>query len=90
VSVARGADAADTPPAGLTARERDVARLIAQGLSNREVAATLVVSERTTESHLSHIFEKLGLRSRTQLAAWALEHGLARVQGSSRRGLADS
>jgi len=77
IALARGAEAADTPPSRLTPRERDAARLVAQGLSNREIADALVVTERTVESHLSHMFVKLGLRSRTQLAAWALEHGLA-------------
>ena len=71
--MARAAEARRLPPSGLTARERDVARLVAQGLSNREVADALVVTERTTESHLSHVFGKLGLRSRTQLAVWAIE-----------------
>jgi predicted ATPase len=76
VTVARTPDAADPATAGLTTRERDIARQVAQGLSNREIAGALVVSERTTESHPSHIFTKLGLRSRTQLATWAIERGL--------------
>ncbi|MBV9580211.1 MAG: AAA family ATPase [Chloroflexi bacterium] len=65
--------ASDTIGDGLTAREREVARLVASGLSNREIAEAMVISERTAESHLTHMFTKLGLRSRTQLAAWALE-----------------
>jgi DNA-binding CsgD family transcriptional regulator len=77
VLLARGGERTDTPPSGLTARERDVARLVAKGLTNREIAEALVLTERTTESHLTHIFGKLGLHSRTQLAAWALEHGLS-------------
>jgi non-specific serine/threonine protein kinase len=77
VVLARGEEPTDTPPSGLTARERDVARLVAKGRSNREIAEALVLTERTTESHLTHIFGKLGLHSRTQLAAWALEHGLS-------------
>jgi ATP/maltotriose-dependent transcriptional regulator MalT len=62
--------------AGLTTREREVAALIARGFSNREIAATLVVSERTVEAHTGHIREKLGVTSRTQVVAWAVEHGL--------------
>jgi DNA-binding CsgD family transcriptional regulator len=63
--------------AGLTTREREVAVLIARGLSNREIAAALVVSERTVEAHTGHIRDKLEVTSRTQVAAWAVEHGLA-------------
>jgi DNA-binding CsgD family transcriptional regulator len=53
----------------LSTRERDVARLVAQGLSNREVADRLVVSERTVESHLYRVFSKLGVSTRQELAA---------------------
>lgn len=61
---------------GLTEREREVAALIAQGKSNREIADQLVVSERTVESHVANILFKLGFASRTQVAAWAVEVGL--------------
>jgi non-specific serine/threonine protein kinase len=54
----------------LTRREREVARLIAQGLSNREIADALVVTERTVEGHVSNILAKLDFRSRSQIAAW--------------------
>ncbi|MEQ4207518.1 LuxR C-terminal-related transcriptional regulator [Actinopolymorpha sp. B9G3] len=54
----------------LSSRERDVAKLVADGLSNREIAAQLVIAERTAESHIDHIFTKLGFTSRTQIAAW--------------------
>jgi DNA-binding NarL/FixJ family response regulator len=60
----------------LTQREREVALLVGQGLSNREIAETLVVSVRTAETHVTHMLAKLGLRSRAQLAVWAVEHGL--------------
>jgi DNA-binding CsgD family transcriptional regulator len=63
-------------PGELTAREHEVAGLVAQGLSNRQIAERLVVSERTAESHLSHILDKLSLGSRTQVATWAVTHGL--------------
>jgi DNA-binding CsgD family transcriptional regulator len=53
---------------GLTAAERRVAALVANGQTNREVAAALFLSERTVESHLTHVYAKLGVRSRTQLA----------------------
>ena len=61
---------------GLSAREREVAALVAQGKSNREIAASLVVSERTAEAHVSNILGKLGLSTRAQIAAWAVEKGL--------------
>ena len=61
---------------GLTLREREVAALIAQGKINREIADDLVVSERTVESHVSNIMFKLGVHSRRQIRAWAVEKGL--------------
>jgi DNA-binding CsgD family transcriptional regulator len=56
-------------PAGLTPTERRVADLIAQGRSNREVARAMYVTENTVQTHARHIFQKLGVRSRTELAA---------------------
>jgi len=63
---------------GLTAREREVAALIAQGKTSREIADLLVVSERTAEVHVSNILGKLGFTSRAQIAAWVVERGLAK------------
>ncbi|MGA7912515.1 MAG: response regulator transcription factor, partial [Candidatus Dormiibacterota bacterium] len=60
----------------LTGRELEVAKLVARGLSNKEVAARLRRSERTVESHVQHALGKLDMRSRTELGAWAQEHGL--------------
>lgn len=57
----------------LTAREREVAELVARALSNREVARTLVLSERTVESHVRSILAKTGLSSRTELTRWYLQ-----------------
>ena len=53
---------------GLTAAEQRVAALVAEGRTNREVAAALFLAERTVASHLSHVYAKLGVRSRTELA----------------------
>ncbi len=69
------------PPAktqfgGLTARERQVAARIAQGKSNRAIAAALVLSERTVEKHVENIMSKLGFDARTQIAAWATRQGM--------------
>jgi predicted ATPase/DNA-binding CsgD family transcriptional regulator len=59
----------------LTRREQQVAELIAQGLSNKEIAAGLVISQRTAESHVEHILTKLGCTNRAQVAAWmAAQH----------------
>ena len=63
---------------GLTAREREVAAYIARGMSNRAIADILVVGERTVETHVSNILNKLGFTSRAQIAAWAVEKGLAK------------
>jgi DNA-binding CsgD family transcriptional regulator len=60
----------------LTERELEVATLLARGMSNREIAATLVISESTAEVHVKHILNKLGLRSRSQVAAWASQRDL--------------
>ncbi|WP_067665213.1 LuxR C-terminal-related transcriptional regulator [Nocardia miyunensis] len=60
----------------LTRREKDVARLVAAGHSNKRIAADLVISVRTAETHVEHILTKLGFTSRTQIAAWARDHGL--------------
>jgi non-specific serine/threonine protein kinase len=64
----------DTRP--LTTRERQVAALVAHGLSNRQIAARLVISTRTASNHVEHIFNKLGLRTRSQIAVWAVNAGL--------------
>jgi predicted ATPase/DNA-binding CsgD family transcriptional regulator len=55
----------------LTRRERDVAALVAQGMSNSQIAATLVISVRTVETHMQHIMDKLGCGTRAQIAAWS-------------------
>lgn len=60
-------------PDGLTVREREVARLVADGLSNKEIASRLHLSVRTVESHVRHALTKTGLVNRTQLATWAQE-----------------
>ena len=61
---------------GLTPRELQVLRLVASGDTNKAIAATLCLSERTIERHLSNIFTKLGLSTRAAATAWAYEHGL--------------
>ncbi|MBF6170667.1 HD domain-containing phosphohydrolase [Nocardia blacklockiae] len=63
-------------PCGLTEREVEVLRLAARGLSNREIAAELVVSERTVGHHLAHVYDKTGRRTRAGAAVFAMEHGL--------------
>ncbi len=60
----------------LTPREREVARLIARGDTNRQIAATLVISERTADAHVRNILNKLGFSARAQIAAWVAEQGL--------------
>jgi len=57
---------------GLTARERQVAELVAKGLSNRGIADALVISERTAQNHVQHVLTKLGFSTRAQIAAWVV------------------
>jgi len=71
--------------AGLTRREVDVVRLVAQGLNNRQVAKEMVVSESTVKTHLNHLLAKLAMDDRAALIAWAWRHGLAdQVDGTAR------
>jgi DNA-binding NarL/FixJ family response regulator len=63
-------------PAGLTEREVEVLRLVATGSSNPEIATALVLSEKTVARHLSNIFTKLDVRTRTAAAAFAFENRL--------------
>jgi DNA-binding CsgD family transcriptional regulator len=64
-------------PGGLTPREAEVLALVARGMTNREVADLLVLSERTVARHLANLYTKLGVTSRTAAAAYAHDHGLA-------------
>jgi DNA-binding NarL/FixJ family response regulator len=65
--------------AQLTSRELEVLRLVGEGRSNKEIAAELLISERTARTHVSNILGKLGLSSRTQAALWAVREGLIEV-----------
>jgi non-specific serine/threonine protein kinase len=79
VAYALGEDSTGGEPAksganaGLTARERQVAGLVAHGLTNREIAEKLVISPRTAQGHVEHVLVKLGFTSRVQIAAWAVD-----------------
>jgi DNA-binding NarL/FixJ family response regulator len=74
------ADSTPQPLAGerspLTRRENEVAVLVGSGLTNRQIAEHLVVSERTVATHIGHILEKLGFSSRLQIGLWAAQQGL--------------
>jgi DNA-binding NarL/FixJ family response regulator len=67
----------------LSEREREVLHLVAQGLTNKEIAAQLAISEKTARNHISHILEKLNLSRRTEAAAYAVQHKLVRYQPPS-------
>jgi len=88
----------ETPPAGLqsgvtthtafplTDRQREVAALVARGLTNGQIARELVISPATARAHVEHVLDRLDLHSRAQLAAWAAAHGLVTtVQADSRQ-----
>ncbi|MER0483270.1 response regulator transcription factor [Streptomyces sp. Edi2] len=71
----------DVPPDGLTAREVEVLRLVAEGQSNPEIARTLHVSTATVKTHINNLFAKAGLRDRAQAIHYAYRHGLAQPPG---------
>lgn len=66
----------------LTEREKDVLRLLGQGMSNKEIGSTLFITERTARTYVSNILGKLGLASRTQAALYAVEHKLVDAPGA--------
>ena len=66
-----------TYPAGLTAREVEVLRLLAGGMTDLQIAEKLVLSPRTVHAHISSIYSKLGVTSRSAATRYAIEHGLA-------------
>ena len=63
-------------PAGLTVREVEVLRLLAQGLSNKAIAQRLVISPKTAGNHIEHIYTKIGASNRSQASVFAMKHGL--------------
>jgi putative nucleotidyltransferase with HDIG domain len=74
----RPARSRSTWPSGLSDREVEVLRLVAGGLSNRQIAARLVISPRTAEHHIQHVYTKIGVSTRAAAAMFAMEHGLLR------------
>jgi DNA-binding NarL/FixJ family response regulator len=69
------ARAEDRPDTGLSPRERDVLRLVADGLPNKLIAQRLSISEKTVKAHLTSIYQQIGVTDRTQAALWAQRHG---------------
>ena len=74
-ALAQGGDPGAGPVLGLSERESEVLRLLAVGLTNKDIAQSLILSVRTIEAHLRSIFSKLGVRSRTEAVLWAVRHG---------------
>jgi DNA-binding NarL/FixJ family response regulator len=69
-------------PGGLTAREQEVAALVAGGHSNPQIARALTIAPRTAARHVEHVMAKLGVHSRAEVAAWAAQHGLLGPAGA--------
>jgi len=81
--LARRLEGSSTRPDGeLTGREREVAALLAEGLTNGQLAERLFISPKTAAVHVSNILAKLGLSSRAEIAAWAVRHGIAEARAS--------
>ena len=77
----RPAATPSSAPAGLSPREVEVLRLLAAGRTSKEIAEALVLSIRTVERHITHIYEKIGARGRADATAFALKHGLSVESG---------
>jgi NarL family two-component system response regulator LiaR len=75
LALARGEPIEPGPIEPFTERELDVLRLLGQGLTNKDIAQTLILSVRTVDAHLRSIFAKLGVHSRTEAALWVVKHG---------------
>jgi non-specific serine/threonine protein kinase len=73
-----GASTKLVDPGPLSRREREVVQMVAAGLTNKQIAERLFIAERTAEGHVERIRNKLGVRSRTEVATWAVEHGASR------------
>jgi len=71
-----GKDQEADGPGGLTPREVDVLRLVGAGMRNKEIAARLFISEKTVKTHLTHIYQRLGLNDRVEVALYAIRHGV--------------
>lgn len=63
------------PRAGLSERELEIVERVAQGLTNQEIATTLMISKRTVDNHVSNVFNKTGAKNRVALLNWAMDHG---------------
>ena len=74
--------AAPGQPEALTAREREVVALVGGGLTNRQIAERLIITEGTAKRHVENILTKLDLSGRVEIAAWATRHGLAPDRGA--------
>jgi DNA-binding NarL/FixJ family response regulator len=75
------ARSAAAPSNDLTEREREVLRLVASGLANKQIARRLGISEKTVKGHLTHVFQAIGVTDRTQAALWAERNGLSGERG---------
>ncbi len=79
-ALARGESIGQNLIEPLSERETEVVRLLGQGFTNKDIAQTLILSVRTVEAHLRNIYGKLGVRSRTEAALWAVRHGYGPAQ----------
>ena len=79
--MARGEGVGNAPQISLTEREQKVLDLLAKGLTNKDIAQTLILSVRTVEAHLRNIYSKLDVGSRTEAVLWAVDQGFGLNDG---------
>ena len=79
------ANSVESEPLRLSRRELEIAGLVAEGLTNREIAGRLFISERTVDGHLEHVREKLGVNTRAQIAAWVVRHDMVSHETATAR-----
>lgn len=78
------------PLEGLTPSETEVVKLVAEGMTNREVGKALIMAGKTVQTHLHHVFAKAHVQNRVQLVRWAIRHGIVKLDDETQNGTGDA